>query len=504
MKNTQARELNVVSAMVSISGIVFQLLLAANMSYLLGNAVLQYSVTIGLFLSGMGIGSYISKYITDRYIYTWFAGNQLVIAFIGGSSTFLLFTLYAYSGFYQLAAYMIILLLGTCVGTELPVLLRMVTGIIGSLKEGSSEVLAWDYLGSLFGSIAVPLVVVPYLGYVRGAFVIGMLNLGIALFIIIRFREHIEKAAGLRLAAFIVSLALLTGISYGDRLAFSMEQKLYRDRIIKTIQTEYQRLTLTKSKEDVRLFIDGNLQFSSTDEYRYHEALVHVPAGFPGPRGRALILGGGDGLAVRELLKYKDVEQITLVDLDPKMVKFAREEPLIRELNEGSLDNQRVEIVYEDAYKFLENNQTLYDLILIDLPDPNNESLNKLYTLEFYALVKNHLRPGGKAALQATSPVFAREVYWTIVNTVRAAGLRALPYHVDIPSFGNWGFVLASENPLDPGDWKLNADTRYLVPGMLNSLTAFGEDEGPVEEEQVNTLLKPVVINQYLEAWRNY
>ncbi|MTI85168.1 MAG: polyamine aminopropyltransferase [Firmicutes bacterium] len=498
-----ARELNVVSAVISISGIIFQLLLASNMSYLLGNAIVQYSVTIGLFLCGMGVGSYLSRYIGDKHLYTRFIAVQLIIALVGGSSVFLLFTAYAYTDFYRPLAYLLILLIGTNVGCELPILVRMVTEIMHSLKDGAANILAWDYIGSLIGSLLVPFLIIPFFGYVRGAFTIGFLNLCVAVFIFWRYYHKITNKTILGFITVAIALILLGGIVTGDALSFSMEQKLYKDYIIKSFDTQYQKVTLTKNDKDLRLYLNGNLQFSSLDEYRYHEPLVHIPAAVTPRRNHVLVLGGGDGMAVRELLKYEDVKDITLVDLDKALVEFCREEPLIARINNKSLESPKVKIINQDAYKYLENNQTLYNIIIVDLPDPNNESLNKLYTLEFYTLIKDHLAPGGTVSIQSTSPVFAPKVFWTIVNTVEAVGLEVFPYHADVPSFGNWGFTLAANYDIKPGKIDIQTDTKYLNNQIIPGMFTFARDE-KVDTDAVNTLLKPVILPMYMDAWQNY
>lgn len=497
------KELNMVSAVVSVSGIIFQLMLAANMSYLLGNAVMQYSITIGLFLSGMGIGSYLSRYIEDLYLYTRFIIIQLTIALIGGSCILLLFIFYAYTSWYQPLAYLIILLIGANIGCEAPILVRMATGILRSVREGTSDILAWDYVGSLLGSLMVPFIIIPFLGYVRGAFAIGLLNWIVACFIFYRFRDKVQGGPLLQTALVASAFVLFSGIAAGDQLAFGMEQRLYRDYIIKKIETHYQKIIVTKNSDDLRLYINGNLQFSSWDEYRYHEALVHIPVNLAVRLDNVLILGGGDGLAARELLKYEEIKQITLVDLDPEMVDFCRTYPEIKKLNQGSLDNPRVKVINQDAYKFMEQDNLKYDIIIADLPDPNDESLNKLYTLEFYNLVKNHLAPGGIAAIQSTSPLFAPEVFWTIVHTVAATGLEVRPYHVDVPSLGDWGFTLAADHPVDVAKIKIETSTRYLNNEVIPGLFQFGRDE-QLKPEAINTLLKPVLIPMYEKAWQNY
>ena len=180
-----------------------------------------------------------------------------------------------------------------------------------------------------------------------------------------------------------------------------LENSMYDDRVVFSKQTPYQKLIITKNKEDVRLFIDGNVQFSTIDEYRYHEPLIHIPMNLVNHRENVLILGGGDGLAAREILKYSDVKNITVVDLDKEMTDLAVKNKVMAELNEGSFTNPKVKILNEDAFKFLENAREYFDVIIIDLPDPNNSALARLYSKEFYKVVKQKLARDGVVVTQA-------------------------------------------------------------------------------------------------------
>ena len=295
-------------------------------------------------------------------------------------------------------------------------------------------------------------------------------------------------------------------------MAFTFEQKLYRDPIVHSENTNYQQIILTKEQGDLRMFLDGQLQFSSSDEYRYHETLVHPALSAAERKENVLILGGGDGLAIRELRKYDEVKHITLVDLDPRVVELARTNPAIAELNGQAFEDERVEVINQDAFTFMEKSDEFYDVILVDLPDPNNESLNKLYTLEFYQLLRNHLPPGGTMMVQSTSPTFATEVYWTIDKTIKAAGLQTENLHVDVPSFGDWGFVLASRNELSLSELTLQVETKFLTDEVLKGLGAFGKDTdalitdqiGNEVELEVNTLINPILIQKYEKAWSTY
>lgn len=315
----------------------------------------------------------------------------------------------------------------------------------------------------------------------------------------------------LRYTGIVLTILIGLGFLFGEKYAYTLENKLYRDPIVLKKETKYQNIIMTKGPGDVRLYQNGQLQFSEADEHRYHEALIHIPMSLAPQKQNVLVLGGGDGLATRELLKYKEVKTITLVDLDPEMIKLAKENPHLLRLNQKSFDSNKMNIINDDAFNFLKRTHKLYDVIIIDLPDPNNEALNKLYTWEFYSLVRNHLAPSGFVSIQSTSPVFATEAFWTISKTVKSTGLHVKNYHLDIPSFGNWGFTVASRDSFEMNNIKLSVDTEYLSEEMIPSLFQFGKDEdetitidGKTIELPVNRLNEPNLLDLYEKGWNFY
>jgi len=214
------------------------------------------------------------------------------------------------------------------------------------------------------------------------------------------------------------------------------------------------------------------------------------------------VLGGGDGLAVREILRHPDVERVTLVDLDPAMTELAVAVPLVRELNPGSLLDPRVAVVNEDAMAWLAAlpAERRFDVAVVDFPDPNSYSLGKLYTTRFYRLLAAHLAPGGAAAVQATSPLLARQSFWCIATTMEAAGLRVHPYHAAVPSFGEWGFVLARAEPFAPPRAILPG-LRFLSDAQLPGLFTFGPDLARLPA-RVNRLDNQILVQYYEAEWR--
>lgn len=505
----QSRSIYYASGIVSICGIIFEVLFGALGSYILGDGVKQYTLTISLFLTGMGVGAYISENVTKHLIAS-FIWIEYGIGIVGGFSAMLLFGVTAYlpDGTDALFLYSVTLLVGTLTGVELPILIRKANEIGVSLQKSAAKVLFSDYAGGLIGGLLFLFLLRPYFGLVKTAFIVAMINVAIALWVVFQFRHELKRF-GLHAASGILFLAvLIAGALFGEEAAFHFEQKLYKDPVVFSEQTAYQKIILTREQGDTRLFLDGQLQFSSSDEHRYHEVLVHPTMAAAARHDRVLVLGGGDGLAVRELLKYDDLGSVTLVDLDPAMTHTARTHHLLTDLNKRSLDDPRVKIVNQDAFQFLEKAEGFYDAIIVDLPDPNNESLNKLYTQEFYSLARNHLQLDGAMIVQSTSPVFAPQVYWTIDRTVQAAGLKTVNLHADIPSFGGWGYVLASREGIKVEELSLIKDTQYLTEDVLPALTKFGKDEDAKMENgekiEPNTLIRPNLIEVYEKSWRYY
>lgn len=501
------------SGIVSICGIIFEVLFGAAGSYLLGDGVKQYTLVISLFLTGMGIGASISEKVTKNLILS-FVWIEYLIGLIGGFSTFLLFGITAYlsSGTDAFFLYSVTLFVGTLTGVELPILIRKANDIGETLNRSAARVLFSDYAGGLIGGLLFVFLLRPELGLVKTAFVVAIINVLVALWLLFYFRNEIPTYRKHGIAGVMILLVLIIGVFWGEEMAFSFEQRLYRDPIIYSQNSSYQQMILTKEQGDLRLFLDGQLQFSSKDEYRYHETLVHPAMETAERRANILILGGGDGLAVRELRKYDEIVAITLVDLDPAVIELAKTNHDILKLNEYALSDPRLNVVNEDAFQYIEHSKEFYDVILVDLPDPNNESLSKLYTLQFYQLLRNHLSPGGSLMVQGTSPTFAREVYWTINKTLQATNLYTENLQVDIPSFGNWGFILAKREPIDLSEVQIEKETKFLTSEVLRSLTQFGKDideqmydkNGELVEFDINTLIHPIILEKYQDAWRSY
>ena len=430
---------------------------------------------------------------------------ELLVALAGGLLPAALFLVHAWvPGGFRFLLYTLVLLVGALVGLEIPLVMRILRRNV-ALKDLVSQVLTFDYLGALAVSLAFPLLLVPQLGLVRTGLLFGLMNAAVAVWACYLFRHELRRVAAHGWACALTVAALLMAWGAAEGITTLAEEKLYQDRIVFTATSPYQRVVVTHSpgKAGYRLFLNGNLQFAERDEYRYHEALVHpamaaYAAGGQGPRHVA-VLGGGDGMAVREILRYPGVEQVTLVELDPHMTRlFSSHEALVR-LNGGALAAPKVQVVNGDAFKWLEETDARFDVIVVDFPDPTNFAIGKLYTQSFYALLDQRLAAGGYAVIQTTSPLVARQSFWTVVHTIESVGLTATPYHAHVPSFGEWGFVLASRRP-----WRLPtvlpAGLRFLNLQTLPLLFDFPTDMARVPAE-VNRLSNQVLVTTYEREW---
>jgi spermidine synthase len=485
-------------ALIAACGLIYELVAGTLASYLLGDSVFQFSTVIGSYLFAMGVGSYLSRFVT-RGLVARFISIELMVGLVGGFSAAALFLAFAYTQGFQLILYAVVIVIGVLVGLEIPLLMRILKNRL-EFREMVAHVLTFDYLGALVASLLFPILLVPKLGMVRSALLFGLINAGVALWSTYLFREELGARALLRTACVVVLAALGAGMVSAEKITQVADNSLYADEVIFARDTRYQRIVLTKWKDDVRLFLSSHLQFSSRDEYRYHEALVHPGlASLPGAR-RVLVLGGGDGLALREILKYSDVASITLVDLDPEMTRLFSTHPYLATLNQHSLTNPRVHVVNADAFVWLDRSGDSYDFIVVDFPDPTNYSLGKLYTTAFYRLMAKHLSAQGLAVVQSTSPLFARQSYWCIVETLKQAGLKTYPYHLYVPSFGEWGFVLTGLHPFEP-PVSLPSKLRYLSTSTVPQMFQFPNDMLPVDAEP-NRLNDQVLVRYYEHDWR--
>ncbi|RYF26567.1 MAG: spermidine synthase, partial [Comamonadaceae bacterium] len=448
-------------------------------------------------------------------------------------------------GAFRVLLYGMVFAVGTLVGLEIPLVMRILKRN-AVLKDLVSQVLTFDYLGALAVSMAFPLLLVPHLGLIRTGLLFGVMNAAVAVWALWLFRHELRRFRAHVFACAAVLGVLLAGLVGAEHITRFAEDKFYQDRIVMSSVSPYQRIVVTHGKAGHRLYLNGNLQFAERDEYRYHEALVHPAMAAHGAPRTVAVLGGGDGMAVREILKYPSVESVTLVELDPAMTQLFSQNPTLTQLNGNALNDPRVHIVNADAFGWLQEGSasgppagsepraagsvgatdmsaagppqgarapsggsepraagsvgaTHFDVIVVDFPDPTNFNIGKLYTNSFYALLEQRLAASGYAVVQTTSPLVARQSFWTVVQTIESVGLRTAPYHAHVPSFGEWGFVIASRRP-----WRLPtelpAGLRFLSAPTLPLLFDFPLDMARLPAP-VNRLSNQALVHTYESEW---
>jgi len=499
MNRTPVLFLNVL--IIATCGLVYELLAGTLASYVLGDSVTQFSLIIGIYLFALGVGAWLSRFI-ESGLARKFIEVELAVALLGGASAPLLFLSFGRLSYFHVVLYAVVFAVGVLVGLELPLLMRILKDVL-DFKELVSRVLTFDYVGALVASLLFPLFLVPKLGLVRTSLVFGLLNAGVGLWATWFMRPLIKgDVSGLRARAAIVIALLLIGIIKANSLTTLAEDELFADEIIYSRNTPYQRIVVTRGRAGFQLFLNGHLQFSSADEYRYHEALVHPAMVLAGSPRRVLVLGGGDGLALREVLRHPSVESVTLVDLDPAMTGLSDSFSPLAELNKHSFTDPRVHVINQDAMIWLEEPSGPYDTAIVDFPDPNTFALGKLYTTRFYRLLKANLAPDATISVQCTSPLFARSSYWCIVKTVEAAGFSVKPYQTAVPSFGVWGFALARVEAFDPPT-HAPPGLRFLDDQSMAAMFVLPADLGPVSIE-INRLDNQALVRYYESEWRRY
>ncbi len=428
-----------------------------------------------------------------------FIAVEALLGIVGGLSAAALYVVFAFVDGSTWVLAVSTALIGGLVGAEVPLLMTLLqqgrTAEAADAGRTLADLNAADYLGALLGGLVWPFLLLPQLGMIRGAAAAGMINLGAAAVVAIFLLRQVVSMRRLVLALCALAAAvglLATLLLRSSDIETTSRQRLYADPIIAYRHTAYQEIVVTRRGNDTRLYLDGGLQFSTRDEYRYTESLVYPALG--NGAHSVLVLGGGDGLAARELLRQPGISKILQVELDPAVIDIAR--TTLRGANGGSLDNPRVAVLTEDAMNWLRGpNVDRFDAVIVDLPDPDTPVLGRLYSTEFYALVARALAPGGLMVVQAGSPFSTPTAYWRTVSTIRSAGYAVTPYHVHVPTFGDWGFALAQRGDVAPTPTvPPNAPPlRYLNQQVLDAAGVFSGDIGPRPVEP-STLENPRIV----------
>jgi len=527
-------------------GMIYEYTLGVLGNNLMGSSREQIFVIIGLMMFAMGIGATLQQRLVasllDKFLFI-----ELLLAFLGGISTLVIYTTFAFADSFHLVMYSFALAIGVLIGFEVPLLIRINAEFSRNLSRNIASILTMDYVGSLLGSLLFVYVLLTRFSVERISLLLGLANAIVAAAGLVYFWPLVARRYWLAggCSAAIIGLVFVMYSSNGWMVR--LEQRCFADPIVHSETTKYQHLVLTQRRQRTRLYIDGHLQFSSDDEKIYHELLVHVPMSVVPRRNRVLILGGGDGLALREVLRYGDVREVTLIDIDRGMIRMASEHPEMIRLNRASFHDARVsstighgviggekitisghaygdwlkddrqyeladvQVLTIDADLFVREVEGTYDVVIVDFPDPRSIELAKLFSVEFFQKVRQHLAPDGAIAVQSTSPLRAKLVFSCIGETLSAAGFSKLPYHAHVPSFGDWGWYLAWQGGASEAEMRerlprtdpLLVNTEFVSAEVVRSAFVFGRNVLRVDEDvRPNTKFRPVILAYYERGFR--
>jgi spermidine synthase len=485
--------------LVSTCGLIYELVAGTLSSYLLGDSVTQFSTVIGVYLFSMGIGAYLSKMV-HKNLLQFFIQVEILTGFVGGFSATILFLSFGYSDAFRPILYIMVVLIGTLIGLEIPIMMRILQDKI-TFSDLVSKVFTFDYVGALLASLLFPLFLVPHLGLIRTSALFGIINTSLAIYLLITFRTELNRYVLLLAYSFLTLLLLLIGFVFANEIMQRVETEMYGENIIYSNNSAYQRIVLTRKKQDLRLYLNNNLQFSSVDEYRYHEALVHPAVGYAPNATSVLILGGGDGMAARELQRYPQIKNITLVDLDIQLTDLFKNNAVLRKLNLESLNSKSLHIINDDAFRWIRNTKQTFDIVIIDFPDPSNYAIGKLYTTAFYRSLSRVMKEQSIAVVQSTSPLVAPNTYWCVGKTLTTVGFETMPYHLYVPSFGEWGFFMfAKALPKVPHLAVLPKALRYFNWHEFNTMRHFSTDMLHMADG-VQRLDNQVLVEYFEKEW---
>ena len=495
-----------------LAGIVSEYTISTLATYFLGDSVFQWTMVVSMMLFSMGLGSRLSK-MYDYKLLEKFILIECLLSVIASNVTVIVYVCFAFYGNTTFIIYFLSIVIGLLIGMEIPIVIRL-NEKFEKLKVNISSALENDYYGSLLGGIFFAFLGLPILGLVYTPLILGSINFIVALLLLWATWENLQKKQKTRFITYVVGvLTILSAsaflsedvVNWGDRIR-------YRDLVVYSEQSRYQKIVMTYSKGDYWLFLNGNQQLSTIDEAMYHEPMVHAPMVLSKEPRSVLVLGGGDGVVVRELLKYPDLSKIVLVDLDPAVTLMAQNHPIMLSINENSLNNDRVKVINQDGFQFLAETQKKFDVVIADFPDPRTVDLGRLYSREFYGLVHQVLNESGIMITQAGSPYYAPQAFDCIELTIQSAGFNTLRLHNQVLSLGEWGWVMGSKQKRELKNELQSASlgaipTQWLTDGALTRISSFGAEvfESNYASISINRLHDPVLYHYYLNGrWDLY
>lgn len=540
-----------IMATLACCGLIYEYLLSHYSARILGSVETVIYAIIGIMIVSMGIGAFAAKQIKESF--QGFVALELIVAFIGCTATLFIGSIIGFSqtlphliaDTYQIPSdvlpvggllskiswlstqlpYFFAFVLGFLIGMEIPLIARIREAVYGHhLAHNAGTIYGADYIGAGIGA-AIWVLYMLQLEISQAAALTAALNLIAGFVFLVRFRKRLKYVKRLLLAHALLTVLIVLIFQHGGAWQKQMQDLLYQDKVVYQTQTPYQNLVFTQRQlggglEPIyNFYINGRLQFSSLDEQIYHEFLVHPAMQVSERQDDILIIGGGDGLALREVLKWQP-KSVTLIDLDPNLVALFKDSDSvlpdflsnkIKQLNQNSFSDERVTVIHDDAFIAIDRllqKKALFDTIIVDLPDPSHPDLNKLYSVNFYYRLGHLLSMDGAFVVQSTSPFHAKSAFISIAKTAEKAGFPNVEqYHQNVPSFGEWGWTIVTKTGasasrrLQQVD-KMSVQTGWLSKSLLQSAFIFNKDFYANKRDiKVNYLGSNQLYQYHQQAW---
>ncbi|WP_028866598.1 polyamine aminopropyltransferase [Psychromonas hadalis] len=540
-----------IMATLACCGLIYEYLLSHYSARILGSVETVIYAIIGIMIVSMGLGAFAAKKVKDAF--QGFVLLELAVAFIGCSATLFIASIIGFSqtlpqviaDTYQMPMdllpqggllakiswislqlpYIFAFILGFLIGMEIPLIARIRETIYGHhLAHNAGTIYGADYLGAGVGA-AIWVLFMLKIEISQAAALTATLNLVAGFIFLMRFKKYLHNIKWLLVGHGFLALLIVAVFHYGGVWQKQMQNMLYLDKVVYQTQTPYQNLVFTERQlggglEPIyNFYINGRLQFSSLDEHIYHEFLVHPAMQASNQHDNILIIGGGDGLALREVLKWHP-KAVTLVDLDPNLVALFKDPKKVlpphlatkvERLTADSFNDPRVTVINDDAFiaidKLLQN-KMVFDTIIVDLPDPSHPDLNKLYSVNFYYRLNNLLNADGVMVVQSTSPFHAQNAFISIAKTVNKANFTHVEqYHQNVPSFGEWGWTIATKMGASVSERltrnkPLSVDTFWLTSELLQGSFVFNKGFYDNKEAvKINYLGSNQLYQYHQNAW---
>ncbi|MEL0657869.1 polyamine aminopropyltransferase [Psychromonas arctica] len=539
-----------IMATLACCGLIYEYLLSHYSARILGSVETVIYAIIGIMIVSMGLGAFAAKKIKDAF--QGFVILELTVALIGCSATLFIASVIGFSqtlpqiiaDTYQIPndvllkgdflasitwfsinlPYVFAFILGFLIGMEIPLIARIRETIYGHhLAHNAGTIYGADYIGAGVGA-AIWVLFMLNIEISQAAALTASLNLIAGFIFLVRFKQYLRHKVKLIIGHLVLAVFIVLIFVSGGHWQKQMQNMLYLDKVVYQTQTPYQNLVFTERllgggyEPIYNFYINGRLQFSSLDEYIYHEFLVHPAMQASARHDNILIIGGGDGLALREVQKWNP-SHVTLIDLDPNLIAlFKTPETFlpphlsdkIERLTQDSFNQPGVKVINDDAFiaidRLLANKQS-FDTIIVDLPDPSHPDLNKVYSVNFYYRLKHLLSGDGVIVVQSTSPFHAQSAFISIGKTLQEAGFNTEQYHQNVPSFGEWGWTIASKSGQKPSQRltqfnQVEVPTKWLTLPLLKGAFVFNKDfYADKDKIKINFLGTNALYQYHQKAW---